>query len=222
MTLVPDGNLDPKTLPHGIDANDRTLDHTPSVDAYADAPTLDSVRATRSSESLDQLLQPKSFGDYKIVREVARGGMGVVYEARQVSLNRTVAIKMILSGQLASQDDVKRFYLEAESAAGLNHVGIVPIYEIGSNNDQHFFSMGFVDGPSLAAILKDGPLSPKSAAECLAKVCDAVQYAHDRGVIHRDLKPGNILLATEDALNSEGSKSRSISSVRKTVRQNQR
>ena len=215
MKFVPDGNQDPRTLPHHVDANDRTLDHTPSVDSNADAPTLASERGTGPSQSATQLSQPQSFGDYKLIREIARGGMGVVYEARQVSLNRTVAIKMILAGQLASQDDVKRFYLEAESAAGLNHNGIVPIYEIGANNDQHFFSMGFVDGPSLATILKDGPLPPKAAAECLAKVCDAVHYAHEHGVIHRDLKPGNILLATENPNGPEGSKNRSISSIRK-------
>jgi serine/threonine protein kinase len=211
MTIVPEGNQEPKTLPHGVNANDMTIDHSLSLDV--NAPTIAPLRASVPSEPNAQPSQPQHFGDYQIVREIARGGMGVVYEARQVSLNRTVAIKMILAGQLASQDDVKRFYIEAESAAGLNHTGIVPIYEIGSNNDQHFFSMGFVDGPSLAAILKDGPLSPKVAAECLAHVCDAVQYAHEHGVIHRDLKPGNILLASESASGAESSKSRSIAKL---------
>jgi serine/threonine protein kinase len=206
VTFVPESNQEPKTLPHNVSVNDRTMDHVPSQDA--NAPPLESLRASNSAQPNSQPSHPQNFGDYKIVREIARGGMGVVYEARQVSLNRTVAIKMILAGQLASHDDVKRFYIEAESAAGLNHTGIVPIYEIGSNNDQHFFSMGFVDGPSLATILKDGPVSPKVAAECLAQVCDAVQYAHEHSVIHRDLKPGNILLARESALGSEGSKSR--------------
>ncbi len=208
MTIVPDGKQEPKSLPYGIDANDRTMDHVHSLDA--NSPTLATSSASVPAVPNAQVSQPQGFGDYQIVREIARGGMGVVYEARQVSLNRTVAIKMILAGQLASQDDVKRFYLEAESAAGLNHPGIVPIYEIGSSNDQHFFSMGFVDGPSLAMILKDGPMSPKVAAECLAQVCDAVHYAHEHGVIHRDLKPGNILLASTCAPGSESSKNRSI------------
>lgn len=137
------------------------------------------------------------FGDYHIEGEIARGGMGVVYRARHSKLNRTVALKMILAGRLASEDVVKRFYSEAEAAARLDHSGIVSIYEIGRLEDQHFFSMAFVDGGSLAAKVKQGPLPPIDAAQLLKTISGAVQYAHERGVIHRDLKPANVLLDRE-------------------------
>ena len=120
--------------------------------------------------------------------------MGVVFEARQVSLNRKVALKMILAGQLANDIDVKRFYTEAEAAANLDHPGIVPIYEVGQHEGQHYFSMGFVEGQSLSQRLADGPLPSREAAETVRRVSEAIEYAHQHGVIHRDFKPANILL----------------------------
>lgn len=138
--------------------------------------------------------QVRHFGDYELIVEIARGGMGVVYKARQLRLNRIVALKMILAGQLASEQDVRRFYTEAESAANLNHPGIVPIFEIGQIEGQHYFSMAFIEGESLAQRVSEGPLPPREAAEMLMKICNAIAFAHEHGVIHRDLKPANILI----------------------------
>lgn len=136
----------------------------------------------------------RDFGDYELLTEIARGGMGVVYKARQKKLNRIVALKMILAGQLASDQEVQRFQAEAEAAAGLDHVGIVPVFEVGEYKDRHFFSMGFVEGGSLSSLLKDGPLPPLEAAALTKQIAEAVAYAHGMGVIHRDLKPANVLL----------------------------
>lgn len=141
----------------------------------------------------------KIFGDYKIEAEIARGGMGVVYRARQISLNRPVAVKMILSGNLAGEEDVKRFYVEAEAAAGLEHPNIVPIYEIGQVDGQHFFSMGYVDGGSLDRLISENTLPVRTAVQLMIHVSEAIQFAHDHGIIHRDLKPANILLARASA-----------------------
>jgi WD40 repeat protein/tRNA A-37 threonylcarbamoyl transferase component Bud32 len=134
------------------------------------------------------------FGDYELQRLIARGGMGVVYKAREKKLNRIVALKMILAGHLASADEIQRFKMEAEAAAQLEHSGIVPIHEVGEHDGQHYFSMGFVEGGSLSARIKDKPLPPRVAAEHMKQVALAVDYAHRKDIIHRDLKPANILL----------------------------
>ena len=134
-------------------------------------------------------------GDYEILSELGRGGMGVVYKARHLKLNRVVALKMVLAGQFAAPENLQRFQAEAEAAAALEHPGIVPIFEAGQCQGHAYFSMGFVEGRSLADELQNGPLPPLVAVRMLRKIAAAVVHAHAHGVIHRDLKPGNILLA---------------------------
>ena len=134
------------------------------------------------------------FGDYELCEEIGRGGQGIVFRARQRSLNRTVALKVIGLGQWATQAHLKRFRLEAEAAASLEHPGIVPIHEVGEHDGSCYFSMKLVEGGHLDTIIQRGSMPVRQAAELILKVARIVHYAHEHGILHRDIKPGNILL----------------------------
>jgi len=134
------------------------------------------------------------FGDYELLEEIARGGMGVVYRARQVSLDRIVAVKMMRPGVLATEDEIRRFQAEARTAASMQHPNIVAIHEVGEFDGLHYFSMDFVEGPSLAELVRQKPLAPKEAARYVQVLAEAVHYAHGKGILHRDLKPSNVLV----------------------------
>src|SRR4029450_12540132 len=161
--------------------------------AKADDPdhVLHSKKAARAAATL------ADFGDYQLLEEIGRGGQGVVYRAHQKSLNRTVALKVIGLGHWATEAHLKRFRLEAEAAASLEHPGIVPIQHAGERDGSCYFSMKFIDGGQLDAVAKREPMSIRHAAELIAKLARTVYYAHEHGIFHRDIKPGNILLDAE-------------------------
>src|SRR5438874_722412 len=167
-------------------------DGCPAANVEANAAAAPhSKKAARAVELLGEL------GDYELVEEIGRGGQGVVFRARQKSLNRIVALKVISLGQWASKAHLKRFRLEAEAAARLEHPGIVPIHEVGERDGSCYFSMKFVEGGQLDEVAKRETMPIRRAVELIAKVARTVHYAHEHGILHRDIKPGNILLDTK-------------------------
>jgi WD40 repeat protein len=176
---------------HLRDFDDSTVNQAP--DANPGSPINDFSAPNRCEPPL-----PRMFADYELLEQVARGGMGIVYRARQISLHRIVALKMLLFGPLASPEFVKRFRAEASAAASLQHPNIVAIHEVGVHQGQQYFAMDFVEGPSLAKVLSSGPLPARRAARYLKTIAEAIHYAHERGILHRDLKPSNVLIDPND------------------------
>ncbi|MEK7677775.1 MAG: serine/threonine-protein kinase [Verrucomicrobiota bacterium] len=174
------------------------VDSAESVQAGSSSPPADSAphegHTLRPAAGL-------SFGDYELLEEIGRGGMGVVYRARQRSLNRVVAIKMMAFGPNSSPELVKRFRAEAVSAASLHHPNIVAIHEVGIHEERHFFVMDYVEGQSLTKAIADCGLRIadfRRTAQWVKTIAEAVHYAHERGILHRDLKPSNVLIDVQD------------------------
>ena len=162
-----------------------------------DAPIEETTDSNPKSNGFAAGDRLRYIGEYEILEEIARGGMGIVFKARQQKLKRVVALKMILSGQLANAGDVERFHREARAAGQLNHRNIVAIHEIGQHDGDHYFTMDYIEGHSLADEIRDESLPSRRAAELVMKVAEAVEFAHQRSTLHRDLKPANILIDAE-------------------------
>ncbi len=144
------------------------------------------------------LVGGRRFGNYELLEKIGEGGMGVVYKARQVNLNRLVAVKLLPFGQFSRDDAVQRFRVEAAAAASLQHPNIVAIHDVGEHEGQHYFSMDYIEGRTLAEVVWEKPLPAKRAAAYLKTIAEAVHYAHEHGILHRDLKPSNILIDASD------------------------
>lgn len=174
------------------------------------------VASDSSSVNSNVGMLPRSFGEYELLEELGRGGMGVVFKARQKSPDRIVALKMLRHGDLAGPEDRARIQAESRAAAQLKHPNIVAVYDVGEAEGRDYFTMPFIEGKSLADVLSEGPVSPREAARIVATVAHAVEHAHRAGIIHRDLKPGNILLSPGIS-SSEDSNLNTPSSVAGTI-----
>jgi eukaryotic-like serine/threonine-protein kinase len=151
-------------------------------------------RKAETDRDRTSLPLPRSLGDYELLEEIARGGMGVVFRARQKSLGRIVALKLVMGGPVASAAALQRFQAEAQTAASLQHPNIVAIHEVGEHEGQAYFSMEYIEGRDLSQVLRGGPLPPRQAAGYVKAIAEAIEYAHQRGIRHRDLKPSNVLI----------------------------
>lgn len=200
-----------KKFPRYADDLDRYLDVLNVLDRFAGGlPQLNSSGEPSSpyeatvtphtvNRDLDSTETIRYIGEYEVLEEIARGGMGVVFKARQQTLRRTVALKMILSGRLADTVEINRFRREAQAASRLQHPNIVSVHEIGEHDGRQYFTMDYVEGHSLADEIREESMAPQRAASLVQIVAEAVQFAHEKGTLHRDLKPANILLTTDDS-----------------------
>lgn len=178
-----------------------TITLTPAAAMPAAAPTIELSTGRPAWPAFDSSatnLAPCIFGDFELLELLGRGGMGVVYKARQISLDRVVALKMILTGEFASEAEVRRFYAEAQAAGKLGHPHIVNVYEMDEIGGRHYFTMEYVEGRTLDAEIGNQPMPPERAARYLELIARAVQCAHEHGVLHRDLKPANVLIDERD------------------------
>jgi TolB-like protein/predicted Ser/Thr protein kinase len=188
LGLLPDAQVAARDASTVIATKADECGSAENVEVNAAVAAGQSKKAARAAETLGEL------GDYELLEVVGRGGQGVVYRAHQKSLNRTVALKMISLGSWATEAHLKRFRREAEAAASLEHPGIVPIHDVGERDGSCYFSMRFVEGGQLDQVIKRKPMSIRHATELIVKVARTVHYAHEHGILHRDIKPGNILL----------------------------
>ena len=179
-------------LESGLDAPPDRPDGGFSASSPTGGPVSDSGGSSSNQEAV------RSFGDYELLEEIARGGMGVVYRARQSSLGRIVALKMILAGPFASKQIIQRFRGEVAAAALLQHPNIVAIHDVGLHDGQHYFSMDYVEGQNLSQLVGNRPLPPAKAARYIKLIAEAIHYAHQQGILHRDLKPSNVLVDASD------------------------
>jgi tRNA A-37 threonylcarbamoyl transferase component Bud32/uncharacterized protein (DUF433 family) len=184
---LPTGQHETVTLPPAPEEEAATLAPPAADEAATLAPSL----------SIDGVSGRVAVPGYEVLSELGRGGMGVVYKARHVRLNRVVALKMILAGEHAGEEARSRFQTEAEAVARLQHPGIVQVFEVGEHDGHSFLALEFVEGGSLASRLSEEPWPPKEAAALVEKLARAVQAAHDKGIVHRDLKPENVLLTAD-------------------------
>jgi serine/threonine protein kinase len=176
-------------------ADHQTCPHCRAIWEVEAAPETRSVPGGAEVSSLRlRTAPPASFAGYRIESELGRGGMGVVYKAMDSRLKRPVAIKVLLAAEHASEEDIKRFFREAESAARLQHPNIVPIHELKVHDGKPYYTMDFVEGDSLGDLITDGLLNLRQSAALMEKVARALDHAHANGVIHRDLKPDNIIV----------------------------